>query len=138
MPENDGQCVIPVKCYISFKTMLCPNFLMVWYANIIIFNGFVVMCMYMIIKQLFHACSGNSQNYCPSVLEITVDFGLRPQATVLKSSPPPQVNSFGCPLNRHEITVYCVHSVSVTYDIRMSFIYVCIHPDQSKFCCTSW
>jgi hypothetical protein len=26
--------------------MLCPNFLMVWYADIIIFSGFVVMCMY--------------------------------------------------------------------------------------------
>jgi hypothetical protein len=56
MPENDAQCVIPVKCTsdhsvrwavrcISFKTMLCPNFLMVWYADIIIFSGFVVMCM---------------------------------------------------------------------------------------------
>ena len=32
MPENDAQCVIPVKCCISFKTMLCPNFLMVCYA----------------------------------------------------------------------------------------------------------
>ena len=28
MPENDAQCVIPVKCCISFKTMLRPNFLM--------------------------------------------------------------------------------------------------------------
>ena len=46
MPENDAQCVIPVKCCISFKTMLCPNFLMVWYADIIIFSGFVVMCIY--------------------------------------------------------------------------------------------
>jgi hypothetical protein len=26
--------------------MLCPIFLMVWYADIIIFSGFVVMCMY--------------------------------------------------------------------------------------------
>jgi hypothetical protein len=40
MPDNDAQCVIPVKCCISFKTMLC-----------------------MINIQLFHACSGNSQNY---------------------------------------------------------------------------
>jgi hypothetical protein len=31
MPENDAQCVIPVKCCISFKTMLCSNF----------FNGMV-------------------------------------------------------------------------------------------------
>jgi hypothetical protein len=45
---------------------------MVWYADIIILSGFVVMCnVYKIIKQLFHACSGNSQNYCPSVLEMT-------------------------------------------------------------------
>ena len=29
MPENDAQCVIPV-----------------WYADIIIFSGYVVMCMY--------------------------------------------------------------------------------------------
>jgi hypothetical protein len=29
MPENDAQCVIPIKCCISFKTMLCPNFLLV-------------------------------------------------------------------------------------------------------------
>ena len=46
MPENDVQCVIPVKCCISFKTMLYPNFLMVWYADIIIFSGFMAMCMY--------------------------------------------------------------------------------------------
>ena len=47
MPENDAQCVIPVKCCISFKIMLCFNFLMVsWYADIIISSGFVVMCMY--------------------------------------------------------------------------------------------
>ena len=46
MPENDAQCVIPVKCCISFKTMLFRNFLMVWYADIIIFSGVVVMCMY--------------------------------------------------------------------------------------------
>jgi hypothetical protein len=100
MPENYAQWVIPVKCSISFKTKLCPNFVMVWYADII-FSGFVVMCMYiMIIKQLFHACSGNSQNYCPSVLES------RPQTAVLKSSPAPRINSFHCSLNRHEITVY--------------------------------
>jgi len=36
----------------------------------------------------------------------TVAFGLRPQATVLKSSPAPRVNSFDCSLNGHEITVY--------------------------------
>ena len=46
--------------------------------------------VYKIIKQLFHACSGN----------------LRPHATVLKSSPAPRDNSFDCSLNRHEITVY--------------------------------
>jgi hypothetical protein len=46
MPENDAQYVIPIKCCISFKTMLCPNFLMVCYADIIIFSGFVAMCMY--------------------------------------------------------------------------------------------
>ena len=34
MPENDVQCVIPVKCCVSFKTMLYPSFLMVWYADI--------------------------------------------------------------------------------------------------------
>jgi hypothetical protein len=38
----------------------------------------------------------------------TVVFGLRPQATVLKSSPAPRVNSFDCSLNRHEITIYCI------------------------------
>ena len=46
MHENDEQWVIPVKCCISFKTMVCSNCLMVWYADIIIFRGFVVMCMY--------------------------------------------------------------------------------------------
>ena len=71
MLENDAQCIIPVKCCISFKTMLCTNFLMVRYADIIIFSGFVVVHVYKIIEQLFHACSGNSQNYCPSVLEMT-------------------------------------------------------------------
>jgi hypothetical protein len=34
------------KCCISLKTMLYPNFSMVWYADIIIFSGFVAMCMY--------------------------------------------------------------------------------------------
>jgi hypothetical protein len=52
------------------------------------FCGYVHV--YKIIKQLFHACSGN----------------LRPHATVLKSSPAPRDNSFDCSLNRHEITVY--------------------------------
>jgi hypothetical protein len=45
---------------------------------------------------------------------------LRPQATVLKSFPASQVNSFDCSLNRHEITVYCWLSfwiVSVLYCI---------------------
>jgi len=36
-----------------------------------------------------------------------VVFGLRTQATVLKLSPAPRVNSFDCSLNRLEITVYC-------------------------------
>ena len=56
--------------------MVCPNFLMVWYADIIIFQwicGYVHV--YKIIKQLAHACSGNSQNYCPSVLEMTLAEG---------------------------------------------------------------
>jgi hypothetical protein len=26
--------------------MLCPNFFRIWYTDIIIFSGFVVMCMY--------------------------------------------------------------------------------------------
>ena len=66
MPENDAQCVIPVKCCISFKTMLCPNFLMVWYADIILqwICGYVHV--YKIIKQLCHACSGNSSQVISS------------------------------------------------------------------------
>ena len=114
MPENDAQCVIPVK-----RTS----------------RGFVHV--YKIIKQLFHACSGNNQNYCPAALEMTWKLlpsasvlksspaprdnsfdcssrcwgwlgncCLRPQATVLKSSPAPRDNNFDCSLNRHEITVY--------------------------------
>jgi hypothetical protein len=47
MPENDAQCVILVK-----RTS----------------GGFVHV--YKIIKQLYHACSRNSQNYCPEVLEM--------------------------------------------------------------------
>jgi hypothetical protein len=45
--------------------------------------------VYKIIKQLFHACSGNIQNYCPSVLEMTCCW---PKATVPKSSPAPRDN----------------------------------------------
>jgi hypothetical protein len=88
----DVQCVIPVKCCISFKTMLCPNFLMVWHANIIIFSGFVVEIQHLTgithcasfsgMEQFGSGSRGtvncftppailNSQNYCPSVLEIT-------------------------------------------------------------------
>ena len=81
------------------------------------------MHVYKIIKQLFHACSGNSQNYCPSVLEITVAFGLRPQATVLKSSPAPRVNSFDCSLNRHEITVYHYLIVKFCMFYKVFFIF---------------
>jgi len=64
--------------------------------------------VYKIIKQLFHACSGKSKLLSLSAGDDlgTVAFGLRPQATVLKSSPAPWVNSFNCSLNRHEITVY--------------------------------
>ena len=90
MPENDAQCVIPVK-----RTS----------------GGFVHV--YKIIKQLYHACSGNSQNYCPEVLEMIWEplpsaFGAGDDlGTVLKSSPAHRDNSFDCSLNRHEITVYC-------------------------------
>jgi hypothetical protein len=38
----------------------------------------VISCLYKIIKQLFHACSGNSQNYWPEVLEMT--WELLPEA----------------------------------------------------------
>ena len=61
--------------------------------------------------QLFHACSGNSQNYCPEVLEMTWELfpshlqHRRPKATVPKSSPAPRDNSFDCSLNWHDITV---------------------------------
>ena len=64
--------------------------------NISLMNYFLVSI------QLFHACSGNSQNYWREVLEMTCR---RPQATVPKSSPAPRDNSFDCSLNRHEITV---------------------------------
>jgi hypothetical protein len=47
-----------------------------------------------IIKQLFHACSGNNQNYCRAALEMT--WKLLPSASVLKSSPAPRDNSFDC------------------------------------------
>ena len=46
--------------------------------------------VYKIIKQLFHACSGNSQNHCPSVLKMTCCW---PRATVLNSSPAPRDNA---------------------------------------------
>ena len=64
-------------------------------------------------KQIWHACSGNSQHYWPEVLE-------------MKSSPAPRNNSFDCSLNRHEITVILTYihahnhkstddNVSITY-----------------------
>ena len=70
--------------------------------------------------QLFHACSGNNQNYWPEVLEMT--WELRLKATVPKSSPAPRDNSFDCSMNRHEITVLLsyIHAhnhKSTEYDI---------------------
>ena len=56
----------------------------------------------------------------------TIDFGLQPQATVLKSSPAPRVNSIDCSLNRHEITVYyqtnrenSSHNVDIWYHVHL-------------------
>ena len=70
-----------------FLSMLCPNFLMVWYLVCWHYHlqwicGYAHV--YKIIQQLFHACSGNSQDFCPSVLEMTWEllpsnFGLRQQ-----------------------------------------------------------
>ena len=45
------------------------NGIVCWYYHLQWICGYVHV--YKIIKQLFHACSGNSQNYCPSVLEMT-------------------------------------------------------------------
>jgi hypothetical protein len=87
--------------------------------NISLMNYFLVRI------QLFHACSGNSQNYWPEVLEMT--WELWPQATVLKSSPAPRVNSFDCSRNRHEITVLLsyihAHNHKSTEDDNVSIPY---------------
>ena len=58
--KNSGQFVLKKKNCIQ---MVCWHFHLQWIC------GYVPV--YKIIKQLFHACSGNSQNYCPSVLEMT-------------------------------------------------------------------
>ena len=95
-------CAVSHSCQMQyfFQNKVVPQF----FNGMVCCHHFQWICgyvhVYKIIKQLFHACSGNSQNYCPSVLES------RPQAAVLKSSPAPRVNSFHCSLNRHEITVY--------------------------------
>jgi hypothetical protein len=75
-----------------FNGMVCWHYHLQWIC------GYVHV--YKIIKQLFHACSGKSQNYCHSVLEMT--WELVPEAEVLKSSPAPRVNSFDYSMNRHE------------------------------------
>ena len=62
-----------------FNGMVCSHYHLQWIC------GYVHV--YKIIKQLFHAYSGNSQNYCPSVLEMTWE---------LLSSPAPRVNSHAC------------------------------------------
>jgi hypothetical protein len=46
-----------------FNGMVCWHYHLQWIC------GYVHV--YKIIKQLFHACSENSPNYCPSVLEMT-------------------------------------------------------------------
>jgi hypothetical protein len=81
------------------------NGMVCWHYHLQWICGYVHV--YKIIKQLCHACKGNSQTIVP----------LWPQATVLKSSPEPRVNSFDCSLNRHEITVYCF-LVSVAVSIN--------------------
>ena len=43
---------------------------------------------------------------------------IRPQATVLKSSPAPRDNNFDCSLNRHEITVY-YYTLHIFYYIKV-------------------
>ena len=61
---------------------------------------------------------GNSQNYCPSVLEMT--WELLPSAD-------PRDNSFDCSLNRHEITVLLsyihAHNHKSTEDDNVSIPY---------------
>jgi hypothetical protein len=53
-----------------FNGMVCWHYHLQWIC------GYVHV--YKIIKQLFHACSGNSQNYWPEVLEMT--WELLPEA----------------------------------------------------------
>ena len=102
-----------------FNGMVCCHYHLQWIC------GYVHV--YQIIKQLFHVCSGNSQNYCPSVLGDdlgTIAFGSRPQATVLKSSPAPRVNSFDCSLNRHELTIYCINCREKNHDVVLYFLLI--------------
>ena len=70
-----------------FQNNVAPQFfngMVCWYYHLQWICGYVHV--YKIIKQLFHACSGNSQNYCPSVLEMTWELlanCLRPNIAML-------------------------------------------------------
>jgi hypothetical protein len=74
-----------------------------WLCACIEENETVISCLFRKQSKLLSLCASDGLG--------TVAFGLRLQATVLKSSPAPWVNSFDCSLNRHDITVYYFISV---------------------------
>ena len=67
-------CAVGHSCQMLyfFQNNVVPQFfngMVCWHYHLQWICGYVHV--YKIIKQLFHACSGNNQNYCPSVLEMT-------------------------------------------------------------------
>ena len=68
------RCTLRHSCQMLyvFQNNVVPQFfngMVCWHYHLQWICGYVHV--YKIIKQLLHACSGNSQNYCTSVLKMT-------------------------------------------------------------------
>ena len=103
------QCAVHHSCQIMlyfFQNNVVSQFfngMICWYYHLQWICGYVHV--YKIIKQLFHACSGNSQNYCSSVLELTWEllpsaFGLS-NISAISWRPVLVVEEAGVPGEKH-------------------------------------
>ena len=94
---NDKQSVSP-GCTTKFG-------LVGLYTHVLTFVYHMLQKHYERSIQLFHACSGNNQNYWPEVVEMTWELLPEAEGRRQQLSPATRDNSFDYSLNRHEITV---------------------------------
>ena len=92
------RCAVRHSCQMLyfFQNNVVPQFfngMVCWHYHLQWICGYVHV--YKIIKQLFHACSWNSQNYCPRCWRWLGNCCLRPQAMTCELLPSASGNDLG-------------------------------------------